>query len=199
MSDMIELAHIQFNAIASRTITFAKDGKPVYVIEAVSDRCSDAFLPINSINHNSEFYDVIANFVKKYNGNSEVPFNYVSRFYLKDMSSGKEYAFILNDTAYYAKNRVFTSMDYIKAYLGDDPDKWNEFAKMIKTETMPFEGIVYSVSRDGDHVIREKNDWKRDRHLLFAPYGETEFRPNKFKHLLTNSLEGVEVKDQNDA
>ena len=40
---------------------------------------------------------------------------------------------------------------------------------------------------------------KRDRHLLFAPYGETEFRPNKFKHLLTNSLEGVEVKDQNDA
>lgn len=199
MSDIIELAHVQFNAIANRTITFMKDGKPVYVIEAVSDRCSDAFLPINSINHNSEFYDVIANFVKKYNGNAEVPFNYVSRFYLKDMSSDRAYAFVLNDTAYYAKNRVFTSMDYIKAYLGDDPEKWNEFAKMIKTETMPFEGIVYSVSRDGDHVIREKNDWKRDRHLMFAPYGEIEFRPNKFKHLLTNSLEGVEVKDQNDA
>nr|DAG23020.1 MAG TPA: hypothetical protein [Caudoviricetes sp.] len=199
MSDMIELAHVQFNAIASRTITFAKDDKPVYIIEADSDRCSDAFLPINSINHNSEFYDVIANFVKKYNGNAEVPFNYVSRFYLKDMSSGKVYAFILNDTAYYAKNRIYTSMDYIKAYLGDDPEKWDEFAKMIKTETMPFEGIVYSVSRDGDHVVREKNDWKRDRHLLFAPYGEIEFRPNKFKHLLTNSLEGVEVKDQNDA
>lgn len=199
MSDIIELAHVQFNAIANRTITFMKDGKPVYVIEAVSDRCSDAFLPINSINHNSEFYDVIANFVKKYNGNAEVPFNYVSRFYLKDMSSDRAYAFVLNDTAYYAKNRVFTSMDYIKAYLGDDPEKWNEFAKMIKTETMPFEGIVYSVSRNGDHVIREKNDWKRDRHLMFAPYGEIEFRPNKFKHLLTNSLEGVEVKDQNDA
>lgn len=199
MSDIIELAHVQFNAIANRTITFMKDGKPVYVIEAVSDRCSDAFLPINSINHNSEFYDVIANFVKKYNGNAEVPFNYVSRFYLKDMSSDRAYAFVLNDTAYYAKNRVFTSMDYIKAYLGDDPEKWNEFAKMIKTETMPFEGIVYSVSRDGDHVIREKNDWKRDRHLMFAPYGEIEFRPNKFKHLSTNSLEGVEVKDQNDA
>lgn len=199
MSDIIELAHVQFNAIANRAITFMKDGKPVYVIEAVSDRCSDAFLPINSINHNSEFYDVIANFVKKYNGNAEVPFNYVSRFYLKDMSSDRAYAFVLNDTAYYAKNRVFTSMDYIKAYLGDDPEKWNEFAKMIKTETMPFEGIVYSVSRDGDHVIREKNDWKRDRHLMFAPYGEIEFRPNKFKHLLTNSLEGVEVKDQNDA
>lgn len=199
MSDIIELAHVQFNAIANRTITFMKDGKPVYVIEAVSDRCSDAFLPINSINHNSEFYDVIANFVKKYNGNAEVPFNYVSRFYLKDMSSDRAYAFVLNDTAYYAKNRVFTSMDYIKAYLGDDPEKWNEFAKMIKTETMPFEGIVYSVSRDGDHVIREKNDWKRDRHLMFAPYGEIEFRPNKFKHLLTNSLEGVEVKDHNDA
>lgn len=199
MSDIIELAHVQFNAIANRTITFMKDGKPVYVIEAVSDRCSDAFLPINSINHNSEFYDVITNFVKKYNGNAEVPFNYVSRFYLKDMSSDRAYAFVLNDTAYYAKNRVFTSMDYIKAYLGDDPEKWNEFAKMIKTETMPFEGIVYSVSRDGDHVIREKNDWKRDRHLMFAPYGEIEFRPNKFKHLLTNSLEGVEVKDQNDA
>lgn len=199
MSDIIELAHVQFNAIANRTITFTKDGKPVYVIEAVSDRCSDAFLPIDSINHNSEFYGVIANFVKKYNGNAEVPFNYVSRFYLKDMSSGKAYAFVLNDTAYYAKNRIFTSMDYIKAYLGDDPEKWDEFAKMIKTETMPFEGIVYSVSRDGDHVVREKNDWKRDRHLLFAPYGETEFRPNKFKHLLTNSIEGVKVKDQDDA
>lgn len=199
MSDIIELAHVQFNAIASRTITFAKDGKPVYVIEADGDRCSDAFLPINSISHNSEFYDVIANFVKKYNGNAEVPFNYVSRFYLKDMSSGKVYAFILNDTAYYAKNRIYTSMDYIKAYLGDNPEKWDEFAKMIKTETMPFEGVVYSVSREGDHVIREKNDWKKDRHLLFAPYGETKFRPNKFKHLLTSSIEGIEVKDQNDA
>ena len=199
MSDMIELAHVQFNAIASRTITFAKDDKPVYVIEADSDRCGVAFLPINSISHNSEFYDVIANFVKKYNGNAEVPFNYVSRFYLKDMSSGKVYAFILNDTAYYAKNRIYTSMDYIKAYLGDNPEKWDEFAKMIKTETMPFEGVVYSVSREGDHVIREKNDWKKDRHLLFAPYGETKFRPNKFKHLLTSSIEGIEVKDQNDA
>lgn len=199
MSDINKLEQTKFNVIINRTITLVKDGKPVYVIEANSDRCGDAYLPINSIGHGSEFYGVIYDFVKKYNGNAEVPSDYVSSFYLKDIQSGEKYAFILNDTAYYAKNRVFTSMDYIRAYLGDNPEKWDEFAKMIKTETIPFEGTVYSVSCDGDHVVREKNDWKKDRHLLFAPYGEIEFRPRKFKHLLTNTIEGVMVKDQNDA
>ncbi len=201
MSVINKLEQAQSSVVVSRTITLMKDDKPVYIIETEGDRCSDAVLSIDSISHNSEFYSVIYNFVKKYNGDADVPYNYVNRFYLKDMVSGKKYAFFLNDTAYYAKNRIFTSMDYIRAYLGNDPQKWDEFAKRIETETIPFEGTVYFASSDGDHIIREKNDWKRDRHLLFAPYGEIEFRPHKFKHILIANIEDgiIVTNNQNEA
>lgn len=185
------------NVTIVRSITFSKNETPLYVIEVEGDRCSDAILPIGSIKPKARFYNDIINFVKKYNGNTEVPFNYFNRFYLTNLKTGKKYAFIMNDTAHYARNRYYSSIDYIRVYLGESEEKWDEFAKKLETAIVPFEGTVYygNYTDDFTAVVRDKNSWKRDRHLLFVPYGEIEFRPHKFHKILMSNLEGVAIKN----
>ena len=80
------------NVTIVRGITFSKNETPLSVIEVEGDRCSDAILPIGSIKPKAMFYNDIINFVKKYNGNAEVPFNYFNRFYLTNLNTGKKYA-----------------------------------------------------------------------------------------------------------
>lgn len=188
------------NVTIVRSITFSKNETPLYVIEVEGDRCSDAFLPIGSIKPKAMFYNDIINFVKKYNGNAEVPSNYFNRFYLTNLKTGKKYAFIMNDTARYARNRYYSSIDYIRVYLGESEEKWDEFAKQLETANVPFEGTVYygNYTDDFTAVVRDKNSWKRDRHLLFVPYGEIEFRPRKFHKILMSNLEGVIIENDID-
>lgn len=188
------------NVTIVRSITFSKNETPLYVIEVEGDRCSDALLPIGSIKPKAMFYNDIINFVKKYNGNAEVPFNYFNRFYLTNLKTGKKYAFIMNDTAHYARNRYYSSIDYIRVYLGESEEKWDEFAKKLETAIVPFEGTVYygNYTDDFTSVVRDKNSWKRDRHLLFVPYGEIKFRPHKFHKILMSNLEGVVIKNDID-
>lgn len=185
------------NVTINRSITFSKNGTPLYVVEVEGNRCSDAFLPINHIKPKAMFYTDLVNFVKKYNGNAEVPFNYFNRFYLTNLKTGKKYAFIMNDTAHYARDRYYSSIDYIRVYLGKTEEKWDEFAKQLETAIVPFEGIVYHADYTDDFtaVMRDKNSWKRDRHLLFVPYGEIEFRPHKFHRILVSNLEGVIIEN----
>lgn len=198
MSSMNKL--VSTNVTIVRRITFSKNETPLYVIEVEGDRCSDASLPIGSIKPKAMFYNDIINFVKKYNGNAEVPSNYFNRFYLTNLKTGKKYAFIMNDTAHYARNRYYSSIDYIRAYLGESEEKWDEFAKKLETAIIPFEGTVYygSYTDDFTAVVRDKNSWKRDRHLLFVPYGEIEFRPHKFHKILMSNLEGVIIENDID-
>lgn len=184
------------NSIAmNRSITLIENGNPVYIIEFESPRWADPFVPINSIGTGTQFFKIIHDFVLKYNGGAEVPSTYSNRVYLQDIKRGKKYSFILNDTAHYAHHRTFSSADYLIAYLGNDPKHWNEFAWKIETYIEPFEGTVYSIHYDETgNGYRNKHDWKRDRHLLFAPYGEEEFRPHHFSSIIVNNIDGIQTR-----
>lgn len=183
----------------NRSITFSKNDTPLYIIEVEGNRCSDASLPIKSIKTKAVFYNDIINFVKKY-GNADDPYNYFNRFYLTNLKTGKRYAFIMNDTAYYGRNRYYSSIDYLRVYLGESEEKWDEFSKQLETATVPFEGIVYhgDYTDDFTAIVRDKHSWKFDRHLLFVPYGEIEFRPRKFHRILMSNLEGAIIENDID-
>ena len=194
MSDINKLEST--SVIINRSITFSKNNTPLYVIEVEGNRCTDAILPIKAIKPKAMFYNDIIDFVKKYS-NADAPYNYFNRFYLNNLKTGKKYAFIMNDTAYYARDRYYSSIDYLRVYLGESEEKWDEFSKQLETATVPFEGIVYhgDYTDDFTDIVRDKNSWKRDRHLLFVPYGEIEFRPHKFHRILVGNLEGVIIEN----
>lgn len=183
----------------NRSITFSKNDTPLYIIEVEGNRCSDASLPIKAIKTKAVFYNDIINFVKKY-GNADDPYNYFNRFYLTNLKTGKRYAFIMNDTAYYGRNRYYSSIDYLRVYLGESEEKWDEFSKQLETATVPFEGIAYHgvYTDDFTAIVRDKHSWKFDRHLLFVPYGEIEFRPRKFHRILMSNLEGAIIENDID-